>query len=448
MFKIKNIYKVLFLFIFGVLVLNPFSAFAQESQEEKERRLKAELEQIEKEIKVQQVILSGKQQEGASIQRDLAILNAQISEAQLKIKKHNLAIERLGKDIVVKSTVIAKIETDLEIGKRSLSQIIRRTNQLDDTSLPEVFLGAKDLSESLADAESFIAIEDSLRETFAEFRNSKKANEEEKVVLNQKKNQEIDTRVNVEAEQKKIKVAEAEKKRLLSLNKTEQAGYQKVINDKAARAAQIRSALFSLRDSAAIPFGTALEYAKHVGKVTGVRPAFVLAVITQESNLGANVGSCYLTDTTTGAGIKISTGLSILNVMKPTRDVAPFMKILEKLGRDYTKTRVSCPFSIGYGGAMGPAQFIPSTWVLFEARIASALKVTTPDPWNPEHAFTASALYLADLGATAQTYTAERNAACRYYSGRPCAGTNTFYGDQVLAKAAALQSNIDFLDAQ
>ncbi len=251
------------------------------------------------------------------------------------------------------------------------------------------------------------------------------------------------------AEKKKIEVAEAEKKRLLALNKTEQAGYQKIIADKAAKAAGIRAALFSLRDSAAIPFGTALEYAKKASAKTGVRPAFVLAILTQESNLGANVGSCYLTNTMTGAGIKISTGLPIANVMKPTRDVTPFLQITKDLGRDYLSTRVSCPFSIGYGGAMGPAQFIPSTWNIFKTRIASLLGVSMADPWNPEHAFMASALYLSDLGAVAGAYTAERNAACKYYSGRSCADSNNiFYGDQVMAKVAGIQANIDFLNNQ
>ena len=51
---------------------------------------------------------------------------------------------------------------------------------------------------------------------------------------------------------------------------------------------------------------------------------------------------------------------------------------------------------------MGPAQFIASTWVLFQDRITAALGLsTTPNPWNPQDAFMASSLYLSDLGAGA-----------------------------------------------
>ena len=105
---------------------------------------------------------------------------------------------------------------------------------------------------------------------------------------------------------------------------------------------------------------------------------------------------------------------------------------------------MSCPQSVGWGGAMGPAQFIASTWMIFKDRMATALKVKTPNPWEPEHAFMASSMYLSDLGASTQQYSAERNAACRYYSGRACDpnGINITYGTQVMAKAAKRHETI------
>jgi membrane-bound lytic murein transglycosylase B len=93
---------------------------------------------------------------------------------------------------------------------------------------------------------------------------------------------------------------------------------------------------------------------------------------------------------------------------------------------------------------MGPSQFIPSTWMLFQARIQAAVG-HAPDPWNPQDAFMASAIYLADLGASSQSSSDERNAACRYYSGRSCdskAPANSFYGNQVVAKATSIQKDM------
>ena len=57
--------------------------------------------------------------------------------------------------------------------------------------------------------------------------------------------------------------------------------------------------------------GDALVYAQEAGKKTGVDPAFILAILQQESNLGANVGSCYLSDQVTGAGTVIKSGAAI-----------------------------------------------------------------------------------------------------------------------------------------
>jgi hypothetical protein len=64
-----------------------------------------------------------------------------------------------------------------------------------------------------------------------------------------------------------------------------------------------------------------------------------------------------------------------------------------------------------------------------------------PDPWNPAHAFMASAIYLSNLGAANGGYSAERNAACKYYSGRACGLVrgNTTYGNSVVSQADTIQ---------
>lgn len=412
---------------------------------EQEAALRAELADVENQIKEQSKILDAKKGEGTSIARDIAILNAQIKTAQLKIRQHELSINKLGKDITVKSNTIRSLSERIEDGKVSLADVVQRTREMDDFTLIEAMLSNQDVSEFFVDVDSYTSIKKNLQVKLDDVRDAKSQNETAKKELDQKRNQEIDLKVNVEAEEAKIKVAEAEKKRLQTLNKNEQLNYQTVIQNKQARATQIRNQLFKLRDAEAIKFGDAVTFAKKASAATGVRPAYILAIIQQESNLGANVGQCYLTDTTTGAGIGKNSGKVFPNLMKPSRDIEPFLRITQALARDPLKTVVSCPLSVGYGGAMGPAQFIPSTWALFEGKIAANVGRPASDPWNPEDAFMASGLYLADLGAASQSFTSERNAACRYYSGRSCSGNSTFYGDQVMARVKTIQDNIDIL---
>jgi membrane-bound lytic murein transglycosylase B len=192
----------------------------------------------------------------------------------------------------------------------------------------------------------------------------------------------------------------------------------------------------------------------NASKTTGVRPALILAILMQESSLGVNVGACYLRDYDTGSGVSIKSGDVKPRTMHPTRDVPVFKTVTSKLGRDPQKTQVSCWIPAysggqpsGWGGAMGPSQFIPSTWQLFESRITSSTGAAVADPWNPYHAITATALYLEDLGAVAGNETAERNAACKYYSGRSCSASNAgaSYGNSVMKKLYAMQADIDKL---
>ncbi len=410
---------------------------------EQRKALEDQLAKIEQEIAAQQQILDQKKQEGSSISRDIAILDAQIKQAQLKIQAHNLAISRLGKDITVKVQVIDNLNIHISSEQESLAQILRQTNQLDSYSLAEAMLSKQDLSAFLLDMDTFSTINQSLKQKMDDITNAKNQNEQAKNSLDQQRNQEIDTKVNVENEQKKIKTAEAQKQALLNINKNQQQGYQTVIANKQAQAATIRNTLFPLRDVPAIKFGDAVTYATVAFRATGVDPAFILAIITQESNLGANVGACYLKDAS-GAGTRISSGVTVSNLMKPDRDIQPFLEITKLVGRDPFQTKVSCPLSVGYGGAMGPAQFIPSTWKLMASKIAAAVGKPAADPWNPQDAIMASALFLRDLGAVSGSYTSEIKAACKYYGsgGSACA-----YGTQVMAKVQAIQANIDVLNS-
>jgi membrane-bound lytic murein transglycosylase B len=406
----------------------------------------AELDKVEKEISELNAQLASKQKEAGSIARDKAVLEIQTQQAKLKIKTHEYSIAKLGKDIVAKESNIQLLGNSISKSKEGLAEMIVRSQELDSFSLVEILLAQEDMSGFFQDLDAYGSIQSRIQDEIAYIRKDKTESEKQKVELDEKRNEEYDSKYAVEAQKKIIEKAEAEKQRLLNLNKKEQATYQGTIAEKAAQVTKIKNALFALRDTGAIKFEDAVAFAKKAGKAAGVRPAFILAILQQESNLGANVGSCYMTNTETGAGVRVSSGAAVANVMKPTRDVQPFLAITKALGRDPFTTRVSCPFTIGYGGAMGPAQFIPSTWQIFAARVAKANGVGVANPWNASDAFTASAMYLADLGATAQTASAERNAACRYYSGRACGSSgNTFYGDQVMARALKLQGDIDLI---
>ncbi len=419
------------------------SSFAGLTREE----LEAALAICQSEINQVQGVLDAERKKSASYASEVAALNASITKATLEINKRNASIQTIAEDITSKSTTIVSLSDRIDREKDSLAQLIRRTEEMDSYTLTEVLLSGKRVSDFFSDIDSFGYINEEISASLYRVATDKAETENAKRTLEEKRNQEIDARKAKEQEQKRIEADQAEKARLLAVTKGNEALYQKDLQEKQKRAEEIRAILFPLRDSGEISFGLALDYANEISAKTGIRPAFLLAIFQQESGFGRNVGSCYLRVVATGAGVGKNTGTVFEDVMKPDRDVEPFLNITKRLGLDPFNTPVSCPQTGGYGGAMGPAQFIPSTWILFESRIMKALGTTIANPWHARDAFTAAGLYLTDLGADPKSYTSERNAACRYFSGRRCADLAwaASYGDQVMAKAEVLQTTIDSL---
>ncbi len=410
-------------------------------------KLESDLGALEREIEVQRKILDEKQREGVSLERDVAILVAQITEATLSIKARNLTIQKLTSDIGGKEVVIGNLSEKLVRQKESLAQILRKRAELDLFSLAEVVLSNENLSEFFSDVDSFDAVQAALRDSFAEITETKTQTETEKKTLEEKKTEEVELRAIQELQKRRIEEKRAERNKILAATKGQERAYQKILKDKEKSAAAIRAELFSLRDTAAIPFGKAVEYATRAGQRTNVRPALILGIITQESNLGENTGQCFVKDLSTGSGVGKNTGKFFRSVMKAPRDTEPFVALASRVGFDPLNTAVSCPPSYGYGGAMGPAQFIPSTWVLYESKIADMTGHNPPSPWEAEDAFVASAILLKENGATVGTYFAERLAALRYFAGWKNANKSAyaFYGDDVMELATKYQNLIDVL---
>ena len=442
--------RIFVLLILAAVVLPffPQSAHADFLTPEERARLETQYQELQKEIAGWQKVLDDKQAKKNTLQGDVTSLNAQIQKAQAEIKQRTIAITSLTSEINARSKTIANLNDRIGRGQESLAALLRSAREADDSSVPEILLSAHSVSDFFSDIDALLVIEGKLSDLFNKIQGAKTQAQVEREALAKKQNEELDARHTVETKKKEVSKNESEKKALLAITKNQEQTYQKVLADRQQQAAKIRAALFPLRDTQGIAFGTALDYAANASQKTGVRAAFILAILSQESDLGKNVGSCFVSDLSTGNGVGKNSGTPFSGVMKAPRDTEPFKTLTDALGLTWATTPVSCPIGGGYGGAMGPSQFIPSTWVLYQSRLARALGVATPNPWDAKDAIMATALYMSDLGASGGSYSAERNAACKYYSGRSCDSkklANTGYGNSVMGKADAFQQNIDFL---
>lgn len=443
---------LVFVILLGVIIQNNvYADVLLENAQADKAKLEQELANLEKEIAAKQKELEKQKGQSVSISRDISILSAQIEKSKLDIRAKNLVIQKLGGEINAKNKKIEALSTKMSKEKESLAQLIRKERQLDDKSIVSVVLSQDKISDAYGDVVAFASIKEGIQKSIDEIRGVRTLTEAERKSLEDKKNQETDTKAELENAKAKVELSEAEKQRLLSISKNKETEYQKILAEKAKKRSEILAAIFNLvGGSKQINFETALVYAKEAQKQTGIDPAFLLAILTQESNLGKNVGQCYLTDTTTGNGKGANTGSAQKRVMSPTRDVPVFLDIVSKLGLDYSTTRVSCWIPMyrktdgtayGWGGAMGPAQFIPSTWKMFETRLKNILGYNA-SPWNPKDAFMAAALYLTDLGAKGSSTSAQHVAACKYYG---TGGTTCSYSNSVMKFKSGIQTNIDLL---
>ncbi|TSC64804.1 MAG: Uncharacterized protein G01um101491_171 [Parcubacteria group bacterium Gr01-1014_91] len=276
---------------------------------------------------------------------------------------------------------------------------------LDGYSVVSVALGSQSVSGFFRDLDAFVSIKRALSDSFDHIEQTSASTEAEKDALQERLAEQEQLRQVAQVAKQSLQTQEDQKKKLLSQTKGIEANYQKIIAVTKKTAAQIRTELFALAGGGGqISLPTAITLAKQAGAATGVRPAFILGIMRQETNLGANVGQCLLTNVPDkGNGKGKNTGTFIRRVMKASRDVDPFMAITAALRSE-------------------------------ERRVDNL------------DAFTAVALYMTDLGAALQTPSAERTAALKYFAGGYYKNPRFApYGDSVMQFAADFQQEIDIL---
>ena len=401
--------------------------------------LQQQLQALEAQIAQDQQQLSGLASQKNTLANKLRQLKAQQAQLGLQIQAANLQISNLATQISATQAQIFQNTAKISQLNGEIGQFLLLIDEHD--SQPIVYTLAS--SDSFADAWAEVSNEADVSSGLvglvgqAQTLNAQLSAQE--ATLSQQQD-DASNQLGIQTlEQSQLVDTASQQSALIRQTGDRESSYQAVIKDTQAQAAQISSRLYALTSvtgSNQIDFGQAVQIADAASVQTGVRAAFLLAILTQESDLGKNVGTCNR------AGDPPSKSWRV--VMKPSRDQQPFVAITQSFGLDTDTTPVSCPMhdaagnQVGWGGAMGPAQFIPSTWVGYEAQV-STITGKPANPWDISDAFLAAAIKLKAGGAGTQS--GEWAAAMRYFSG----GTNpaySFYGDSVVAKAAQYQSDI------
>jgi peptidoglycan hydrolase CwlO-like protein len=425
----------IFVFIFSFNVVAaplklPIAKITDPEVQKKKETLENQLQEILKQIEQYKKTINYIQKQKRSIQNDLQVAESNIKKVELEIKAIDLSIQRLNQKVSETKKSIEITEDKIGTSKEILSASLRYYYQLKQRSVVEVFLASAQLSDYF---NNFFYLQKLQEQINGEIDNLK--------FLNQKLNQQKLKLENELQEQsgllalQKIKYAELqdlrkEKQQLLAQTSRQESQFKKLLSESEKTAAQIREQIYRLAGGAGpITFGEAYNLAKIAEKYTNIRPAFLLAILHYESRLGQNVGTCHYKD-----------------AMKSSEQPI-FEKIVKELGLDPDRMPVSCKPWYGWGGAMGPAQFMPSTWMGYRDKVSKITGNNPPSPWNNLDAFIAAAIKLADAGADSGNYQDEWKAAMIYFAGSNWNKPNLrFYGDDVMAIAERFQSDINILE--
>ena len=419
-------------------------SLAAQSQEEREQ-LEKQLVELEKQMDQYQDTIEQYRSQGSTLQSEIKTLNAKISKLNLQIKSINLTLGKLKGEIEGNQVQITKTESEIDKSKTLLSGAIQRIYEQESTGLLEVLLKKPTLSDLFTDVNDLLDVQEGLRVTLEKVTGLRLDLLDQKEQLAIKKNDAEALRDYQLTQKQAVDNTKKAKDSLLTTTKGQESKYQELLKQTQKTAAQIRSQIFELLGGGELTFEEALKFAQFAEQATGVRAAMILAVLDKESALGQNVGKCqynknpYYPDRASNP-----------TTMHPTRDIPIFEALTASLGLQAQSTLVSCPIPRdgAYGGAMGPAQFIPSTWKLYKDRIGELTGNDPASPWRHQDAFMGTALYLKDAGASkGASLSVERQAAARYYAGGRWRSYLWTYGERVVSQAEKFQKDIDFLNS-
>ncbi|MEK7659136.1 MAG: lytic murein transglycosylase [Patescibacteria group bacterium] len=427
----KSIFLLSFIFLF--LIFNFTLADVQQEISDRERQIQ-ELERQKTEYENQIV---EKQGAARTLQNEIFIFDTQIKQLQLEIRTLDLAIQKTGLEIDETIKSIDEALSKIEKIKRSLIQFIRLVHQSDQENLLEILLKNRGLSDFFGNLESIKDSQEKAQVTIKDLKQLKTELEQKQEDLEERQSEQVDLKNIQEIQKREVDSRKKEKDDILKVTKGEEKKFQQLVKQTNQDIEKIRSQVRFLLEQG-ITLEEALKFGQLAAIRVGIRPAFLLAILDVESGLGRNVGTGNWLNDMYNCYKRLG---------KPTRaetEKNAFFAVIEKLGLSADSVKVSRAPNYGCGGALGPAQFIPSTWLIYETEVARLTGHNPPNPWSIEDAFMAAAVYLANSGATSQNQTAEIKAANAYLSGKANCRQSIcrYYSNLVLQKAAKIEKEL------
>lgn len=407
-----------------------------------------QIEEIQRQIDEYQRQIDENRSKASTLQGQINKLNAQIGQINLQIRSLGVSIDQTELEIQDTQQHIVTTEEKLAKHRGALGEYLRLAYETDQTTLTEILLNHATLSDFFNELNNVQATQDNLRVIISDMKVLREDLETRKEDLEGKQEDLEHLKTLQEIEKQNLNSDQNQKNKILKDTKGQEAKYQQLVQKSVKDIENIRQQIGYLLQTG-ISAEDAVKYAQLAALGAGIRPAFLLALLEIESRLGKNVGTgnwnddmyqCYLRL----AEIAKTPDRKQMYLKRAEIEKSAFFSIITKLGLDPNTVKVSREPSYGCGGAMGPAQFIPSTWLGYEAEVSRLTGHSPVSPWNFQDAFTASAIKLARGGATSQDRAGESAAARAYISGNSKCVTATCnsYVSAIQRKAEQIEQDL------
>ncbi|HEX7586261.1 MAG TPA: lytic murein transglycosylase [Patescibacteria group bacterium] len=329
-------------------------------------------------------------------QAELAAENSKLYKNKTQMSSTQALIKQIETDIARREAELKNLNDRAELNKSMLAEYIRQVYYTDQED-PIVRLTIENgkLNNIVENFDSIVVIKGKIIDALQIIKDAKVMNEKTKLAL---------------ADQQQ------NKQRVLQTQKVEQADIVDNIQEAQATVAELNEKIAELKSALSSFLGKSYstkdidDAVKFASNATGIRKEFLQAELIVETGYGTFTGGCRYNDTK--------------NLRMRTTDKNEFLKIAAELekayGGNYKNKKLSCTpkrngVFFGYGGAMGVAQFMPTTWVGYKSKISAKTGSSPADPWDLADGITGMAIKLATGGATSKN--GEFGASMLYYCG-------------------------------
>jgi peptidoglycan hydrolase CwlO-like protein len=437
MLNLTNIAPMLTkLFYLSLLALIPIhTVWAVDTQEETAGTAKDALDKLQvnqAQLDSKQTELKGidskindlsKKEQSASNEAELAAeqlayVSKKLDTAQLQYDQTVLSATVVKEEAVDSEEEIANIRLDIDETREHLKEVLRSLYQKEQSSFLDVLLGSVNLGTLMSERSAYRTLQERALEYVDELKEREDNVAEQLVELAQQQEQLQQLKELQGYQQADLSAQKKEKDDFVSLKQGEQSQYAREIAEAKQARKEIENQIFSLSSvGIELKLTDAFQAARFASSITGVRPALLLGIVKIETNVGKTLGTGKFPD----------------DMHPASRDA--FLRLTEQLQLDPYNTPLSRRPSNykGWGGAIGPGQFLPDTWERIAARVSGLMQKPTPNPFELADALVGVGIMMADRGATDPSKEVE--AVSRYLAG-PNWQYHLWYSARVLAVAA------------